>query len=859
MKTFSFLLVGCIVLTTFTGCSPISMTLSKPLSTSQLAVMPSSVSKTTPAAIEQEVERLLAALTLSEKISLLHANSKFTVAGVERLGIEEMHLSDGPHGVRHEISRHSWAPADWDTDYATYLPPLTAIAASWDPAMATLHGTVLGREARHRNKDIILGPGVNLARLPTYGRNFEYFGEDPFLAAQLVVPEILAIQQHDVAACVKHYALNTQELNRWGVDAQPDERTLREVYLPAFEAAVKEGGVYSVMGAYNKVYGTNANQSAHLVNGILKQDWGFDGVLLTDWHVDINTVDAAMNGLDLEMGTLVEDYDDYYFAAPLLAKVQEGEIPEAIIDEKVRRILRLQLRVGMMDPLRQEGLRNTEEHHRAARTLAEQGIVLLKNDQQLLPLQKDTLKNVLVMGPNANLPHGRGGGSSQVKSNYEITPLQGLQTLLGDDVNIVYLRAGTGDTLQPIPADYISTRHGGSGTPVWRVISFEDAERQQPLNVTEWPQSSKRWAHNTDTQYLTLEATLVPIESGEHIVKFHGSGHAQLHVDGESVASWHTDGQKVLSQTLNLTAGQAYTFQLQYDGNTYFTLGWDAPGIQVVSEAVYTEAAKKADLVLYFGGLSHSDDREGHDRESMRLPGNQDEVITALHRANATTTVFIIAGSAVEMPWANDISTLVWGWYGGMEAGHAYARMLTGAVNPAGKMPITLPKQYADTAPIKLDDYNDNTALYKEGVFIGYRWFEAQSIEVQFPFGHGLSYTQFDIDNLSVPKVVDANAEKTVISVTLKNTGKRTGAEVVQLYLGDAVASVARPIKELKGFKKVTLAPGESQTVMFELKPRDFAFWDIQTNGWLVEQGNFNIYVGVSSEDIRAQGVLHHQ
>jgi len=858
MKTLPATLICCLALINLTSCSPKTMNNMNTSLESTTVSAARSASRASPEAIENEVQRLLTQLTLNEKISLLHANSKFTVAGVERLGIAEMHLSDGPHGVRHEISRHSWESANWDTDYATYLPPLTAIAASWDPQMATLHGTVLGREARHRNKDIILGPGVNLARLPTYGRNFEYFGEDPFLAAQLVVPEIQAIQSNDVAACVKHYALNSQELNRWSVDARPDERTLREVYLPAFEAAVKEGGVYSVMGAYNKVHGINANQNHHLVNEILKQDWGFDGVMLTDWHVDINTYDAAMNGLDLEMGTMVERYEDYFFADPLLAQVRAGDIPESIVDDKVRRILRLQLRVGMMDSQRQAGIRNTEQHHQAARTLAEQGIVLLKNDGQLLPLQKDTLKSILVMGPNANLRHGSGGGSSQVKSNYEVTPLEGLRALLGGDVDIVYMRAASGDTLQAIPADYISTRHGGSGTPVWKAHTFEDAGRKKWSGVSEWPQSSMRWPPSTEEQFITLEATLVPLESGEHIVKFQGEGLAQLRVDGEAVASWQTVGDKVLSHSLTLRAGQAYTFQLNYDGSTFFTLGWDAPGLQVVSKEVYTQAAKRADAVLYFAGLSHSDDREGQDRESMRLPGSQDAVITALSKANANTTVFMIAGSAVEMPWAENVGAITWGWYGGMEAGNAYARMLMGEVNPGGKMPISLPQHYEHTAPIQLNDYNTDTTLYKEGVFIGYRWFEAQNIDVEFPFGHGLSYTQFSISDLSMPSIINTNTEKTAISVTLKNIGERSGAEVVQLYLGDIKASVSRPVKELKGFRKVQLAPGESQTVSFELRPRDFAFWDTKSGDWLVEPGEFKVFVGVSSADIRIEGVLNH-
>jgi beta-glucosidase len=672
---------------------------------------PKTIDRTQPEHVEREVERLLGLLTLEEKISLVHANSKFTVAGVPRLGIAEMVLSDGPHGVREEISRNSWDSANWDTDFATYLPTLTAVAASWDPEVAHLHGTVLGREARHRNKDIILGPGVNLARLPLYGRNFEYFGEDPYLAARLVVPEIRAIQLQDVAACVKHYALNSQELNRTGVNAQPDERTVRELYLPAFEAAVKEGGVYSVMGAYNQVHGTNANQSPLLVKQILKNEWDFDGVLLTDWNVDINTRDAALNGLDLEMGTEKADYNEYFFARPLHEAVQKGEIPPEVLNEKVRRILRLQLRVGMMDPQRLKGARNTAEHRAAAQKIAEQGVVLLKNEDNVLPLQKNTLHKILVMGPNADVAHGRGGGSSQVKSEYEVTPLQGLRAALGSAVEIQYIEESTFD---------------------------------------------------------------------------------------------------------------------------------------------YVPVAAAADAVIYFAGLNHEYDREDRDRPNMMLPGDQDQVIAQLIKANPKTVVIMVAGSAVEMPWAKNTKALLWGWYAGMEAGHAFARVLLGEVNPSGKMPITLPQKLADTAPIALADYNEKTSLYKEGVFIGYRWFEQQNIQPEFPFGHGLSYTRFELSDLRMPARVAANQKEIPLMIKVKNTGLVAGAEVVQIYVQDSQASVPRPLKELKGFQKVFLQPGESRTLTLLLRQRDLAFWDVNSSDWRVESGEFKVLVGASSADIRA-------
>ena len=815
-------------------------------------------SRSSEQVIRAEVARLLSELTLEEKISLLHANSKFSVAGVERLGIAEMRMSDGPHGVREEISRDSWASANWTTDFATYLPPLTATAASWDPEVARLHGGVLGAEARHREKDIILGPGVNLARLPTYGRNFEYLGEDPFLAAALVSPIVQAIQDNDVAACVKHYALNTQELERWTVDAKPDERTLREVYLPAFESAVKEGGALSIMGGYNRVDGINANQNKMLVNDILKGEWGFDGVLLTDWHVDINTFDAAMNGLDVEMGTRVPTYGEYYFADALLEEVKQGNIPESVVDEKVRRILGLQLRIGMMDPARKTGERNTEKHHQIARKIIEQGIVLLQNKNQVLPLEKPRLKRVLVLGPNANLAHGRGGGSSQVKSSYEVTPLQGLRNALGEDVEIEYMRAAGDTELKAIASDYISTRHGGSGTPAWQIHFFHDLEHSQYKSHNQWPSSHYR-VEGEEKQHINFAATIVPLETGEHLLQLKAAGKVDFLVDGQSVIRFESESDVQRAIPLQLEAGKAYKFLLRYDGSQQFTLGWEAPGLKVASKAEYLAAAKTADAVIYFAGLNHDYDREGQDRSDMTLPGNQDEVIANLLGVNAKTIVFIVAGSAVEMPWAEAAPAIVWGWYGGMEAGNAYARMLLGELNPSGKMPITLPVKYEHTAPIALNDYNEVESRYKEGVFIGYRWFEKQNIQPIFPFGHGLSYTSFEISGLHVRQNV--SPEKAVVSVTVmvKNTGDYRGAEVVQLYLGDAEASVERPAKELKGFKKIWLDPGEEKPVILNLSKRDLAFWDIKTKDWLVEPGVFNVFVGASVQDIRQQASFSYQ
>ncbi len=807
--------------------------------------------------IEAEVKRLTSLLTLEEKASLVHANGKFNIASIERLGIHEMWLSDGPHGVRYQMQRHGWERENLSDDRATYLPPLTAVAASWNPQMASLHGNVLGAEARHRNKDIILGPGVNIARLPLYGRNFEYMGEDPFLASRLAVEEIKAIQANDVAATIKHFALNTQELNRTGVNAKPDERTLREVYLPAFEAAVKEANVWAIMGSYNQFRGTNANQSKHLIKDILKGEWGYQGVLLTDWNVDINTHDAAVNGLDIEMGTDVAEYKDYFLADPLLAMIRAGEIPESILDDKVHRILRLQLNIGMMDKQRLSGERNTLKHQQAARTIAQEGVVLLKNNN-VLPLDPKTLKNILVIGPNANKIHALGGGSSEVPALYEITPLQGLQNALGDNTNITVMRARNNGKLMPIASDYVYTRHW-TGTPAWTLTRFSDKQKNLKIAESAIVDSAYHSRKGAKHEYISLTTQIKPLQNGLHTLKASAVGDFSLTVDNKSIINIKKSRGDIISYEIDLKAGTTYNFAIDYAGNNNFTLGWDAPGNLFSSEDEYIAAAKKADAIIYFGGLSHGDDREAIDRPHMSLPNDQDVIIEKLLAVNPNTIIFLIAGSAVEMPWAAKANSIVWGWYAGQEAGNAFADVLFGKINPSGKMPITLPKSLADTAPIKLNDYNETEATYPEGVFIGHRWFEQQKIEPLFPFGYGLSYTTFKYSNLKFSNQKFLKNSTFTVTATITNTGKVAGAEVAQLYLHDKKASVDRPAKELKGFYKVFLKPGQSKNISFTLNERDLSFWDINSNNWLAEAGEFTVLLGASSQSIHLEKSFLYQ
>ncbi|NQY49925.1 MAG: glycoside hydrolase family 3 C-terminal domain-containing protein, partial [Colwellia sp.] len=639
------------------------------------------------------------------------------------------------------------------------------------------------------------------------------------------------------------------------------------------EAAVKEGGVLGMMGSYNEYYGTNANQSKHLVMDILKGEWGYQGVLLTDWHVDINTYDAAVNGLDLEMGTDVADYQDYFLAKPFLDMIQAGKIPESVADEKARRILRVQHTIGMYDENRLSGARNTKAHQAAARKIATEGVVLLKNDiigtKTVLPLDSKQLKNVLVLGPNADKKHGTGGGSSEVKSLYEVTPLQGLRAKFGEKVNITAMRARSSE-LAAIASDYVESRHW-TGTPAWNIAYFTEKSR---INLTEqyWIVDSKFKAiapanaeGSVNNQHITMAAKIKPLMSGLHQLNVEILGDFQLKINDDIVIAHQvsvdtTNELSVLAYDIELIAGESYRFEIQYDGSEHFTLGWNAPGELFSSEAEYIAAAKQADAVIYFGGLSHGDDRESIDRPDMKLPNSQDEIISKLIAANEKTVVFLVAGSAVEMPWAEQANAIVWGWYGGMEAGHAFADILTGDANPSGKMPITLPAHLEDTAPIALNDYNAKESLYTEGVFIGYRWFEQQNIKPTFVFGHGLSYTNFALTDIALSASNITGGENITVTVWVENTGKVAGAEVVQLYLHDIESSVDRPIKELKGFAKVYLAPGESKKISITLTKRDLSFWDVNTNDWLAETGQFDVLLGTALNNIKLRATFtYHQ
>lgn len=724
------------------------------LATLFLACSISTVSAQTPVymddaqPIEARVKDALSRMTLEEKVALCHAQSKFSSAGVPRLGIPELWMSDGPHGVRAEINWNDWGYANWTNDSITAFPALTCLAATWNPDMSAKYGKAIGEEARYREKDVLLGPGVNIYRTPMNGRNFEYMGEDPYLASVMCVPYIQELQKNGVAACVKHYALNNQELWRGHIDVNLSDRALHEIYLPAFKAAVEEGGAWSIMGAYNKIRGQHACHNDFALNKILKGDWKFDGCVITDWGGAHDTYEAAVNGLDIEMGSYTNGltsesaftYNDYYLANPYLQMLKDGKVPMSTIDDKASRILRLIFRTAM-NRQKPYGSVATEEHYAAAREIGNEGIVLLKNapvvkkGAPLLPIDAAKYQNILVVGDNAVRLLNQGGGSSELKVKDMVSPLDGLRAAYGDKV--AYAKGYA------------------AGRPMYGRAD------EIPQNVVD-----------------SLRA-----------------------------------------------------------------------------EAV--EMAKKADLVILVGGLNknHFQDCEGGDRLEYGLPFGQDELIEALLGVNKNLVLVLLSGNAVEMPWVSRVPAIVQGWYLGSMGGKSLADILSGAVNPSGKLPFSFPARLKDCGAHAFDELSypgDSIKQeYKEDILVGYRWHDTKKIPALFPFGHGLSYTTFTYGKpVASAKTMAADGTLTV-TVAVKNTGSIAGKEIVQLYIGDDKCSVLRPVKELKHFAKVALAPGEEKNVTFTLTPDDLKFYDEASAAWKYESGKFKAYVCASSADVR--------
>lgn len=820
------------------------------------------------AQIEKQIQALLEEMTPAEKVNMCHAVTKFTSGGVPRLGIPPLSMSDGPHGVREEIAADSWDAVGGDQDYATYLPTGTALAATWNRECARLFGEVLGAEARDRGKDVILGPGVNMVRSPLCGRNFEYYGEDPYQAGELAAEAIQGIQSQGTAACVKHFALNSQELRRHEVNATCSERALRELYLPAFESAVVKGGAMTLMGAYNRFRGQKCCQNDYLLNQILKMEWGFDGVVISDWAGVTDTFEAARNGMDIEMGT-GEEYHNYYLADPFLRAVENGEIEMAVLDDKVRRILRLMFRLGVIGDgsRRPAGERNTPAHQAAARAIASEAITLLKNEKSLLPLDAGKIRRLLVVGDNADCRHHFGGHSSAVKALYEVTPLEGLKRLLeGAGVEIRSFRGypvGSGAGL-PIPSSLMGIVDAGAGTRGWSCEIYDNHRRigepvrSLPLESPEFDPAKDLPEELRGKDFgVMIKGVLTPKKSEAWTFVLDGCSQACLGCEGVNfVENCKSEENVCGTATLPLEAGRSYKLEIPVNihvGVPIYPVRLTAvPGgvgaADVKDEELFA-AAREADAVLFFGGLNHTFDAEGSDRKDMALHDGQNELVSALAKINPRIAVVLVGGSPMEMPWIDEVPAVVQMWYAGMEAGNAIADVLFGRVNPSGKLPFTFPKRLADSPAHALDDYQPLICHYAEDLLMGYRWFDTKEIEPLFPFGHGLSYTAFEYGE----PVVETDGDEVVLRMKLANVGSRSGRETVQLYIAPPKSAFLRPAQELKGFAKVALEPGESREVEFRLNARSFAIYHPDKREWFVEPGRYLLRLGASSRDIRRE------
>lgn len=708
------------------------------------------------APIEVRIQDALSRMTIHEKVNLLHGQSKFTSAGVPRLGIRQLNMDDGPHGVREELEWNAWNAAHWTNDSIVAFPSLTCLAATWNRDLATLYGHSVSEEFAYRGKDLMLGPGVNIQRTPLNGRAFEYMGEDPYLAGEMVVPFIQAVQKNGVGCCLKHFVLNDQETDRFSVNVNVSERAMREIYLYPFEQAVKRARVWSIMGSYNLWQNVHCCHNDALLNGILKKEWQWDGTLVSDWGGTHNTMQAALGGLDIEMGTDGDGvtpanefgYEDFYLADKFEKLVKEGKVPMAVLDEKASRVLRLIFRTGM-NPKKVIGNLCSEEHYDACRQIGEEGIVLLKNapvgkkkGSSLLPLDLTKYKTILVVGENATRSLTKGGGSSELKTLKDVSPLEGLQAK-ANGVNILYAQG-------------------------------YDSGRALYDNVDK-----------------------VELSKNE----------------------------------------------------------------QLKAEAI--EKARQADLIIFVGGLNknHKQDCENGDRESYDLSYGQNELIAQLAQIQKNIVVVTFGGNPYAMPWIQQVPALVHCWYLGSEAGNALAGVLTGEVNPSGKLPVTFAKNYEDYPYVKFgkEAYPgvNRQVYYKEDLFVGYRGFEKDKVQPLFPFGFGLSYTTFKYGKPTVSQ----EGKDWVLTVDITNNGKCEGKETVQLYVGNdkyatSKKEITRPSKELKDFVKLSLKPGETKQAVFRINANSLRIWDETAHGWKTESGNYKLYIGSSSADIKGVASL---
>lgn len=797
-------------------------------------------SKKLPPEGEKKIEALIKALTLDEKIAML-GGTGFATKPIERLGIPPINMTDGPVGVRWEAS--------------TAYPVSSAMAATWDVEMIHRIGVAIARDTKAHGRDMILGPCVNINREPQGGRNFESFSEDPYLAARMAVAYVNGVQGEHVITSTKHYACNNQEYERESIDVRVDERTLHEIYLPAFKAAVEEADTWTVMASYNKINGWWATENQYLQNDVLKGVFGFQGFIVSDWGATHSTVNAANHGLDLEMPK------GEFFNEKLTAAVKADSVKESVIDDKVRRLLRVMVKAGLFEkhaPVKADDAAQRQTALDAARA----AMVLLKNDGNVLPLDAATIRTLAVLGPNADKARSGGGGSSQVSPAVSVSPLEALTKKLGAS-RIRYAK-GTlmeGDVTVIASAD-LTPAHGKPGEHGLTGEYFNNKEfAGTPALTRTDAQVNFVWNDSPGTGIgkdnfsVRWTGTLKPPVSGRYTLQTASDDGVRLFINGEKlIDDWHDHGMLTNTHQIDLDSTKLYDVRIEFyenGGSAGIQFGWMLPGLNLLDHAV--AAAKDADAAVVFVGTSPAIETEGADRRSIALPDGQAELIEAVVKANKKTIVVLQNGAAITMEgWNASVPAILEAWFAGQECGTAITDILFGDVNPSGKLPASFPKAWNDCPAYGNYPGANGSVNYAEGLYVGYRYFDAKNIAPLYPFGFGLSYTTFTYGASSVTPSAGPASSTFTVKTEIANSGARAGSEVVQIYIRPVHPSVDRPVKELKRFVKVALKAGEKKTVSMTLDASAFAFYDIATHAWKTEPGTYDILIGSSSREIRA-------
>jgi beta-glucosidase len=794
--------------------------------------------------VKQRVENILAQMTLDEKLEMIGGYENFNIRPLERLGIPKIKMADGPVGVR-------------NYGKSTAYPASIGLAASFNTELAKNVGASIGREAKAKNVQIMLGPAMNIHRGPMCGRNFEYLGEDPFLAGEIASSFILGMQNEGVMATAKHYVANYQDYARHTVSSDMDERTLREIYLPAFKACVQKGHVAAVMTAYNLVNGIHCSEHEFLNNKILKGEWKFDGILMSDWTSTYNAINAANGGLDLEM-----PYGKFMNKNNLLPAINKGIVKPETIDDKIRRMLRKIIEFGYYDkpdPATNSNL-DLDKCSNVSLQAAREAVVLLKNNS-ILPLDTAKIKTIAVLGPNADPAVTGGGGSSYVQPIHAVSLKQGIEKYLGNKVNILY----SAGPFENVPREFYRKNNGYFTVIDGKMIPGLRAEIFSNMNLENEPVAVRmdsiidfdfegNIAENTPCQRISIRWTgkIKVNETGKYRFVLSGDDGYRLFVNDKLIIEeWRDQAEKTASVNLELTRGREYGVKLEYyqnGGSASFRFGFEKSNISSTSEPY--DYARKADAVIIAVGFSKNSESEGFDR-TFQLPAGQEEFLNRILDLNKNTVVVLFSGGNVDMEsWLQKTGALLHAFYPGQEGGQALAEIIFGAVNPSGKLPVSFEKKWEDnpTAKSYYDDDNDKHVFFSEGVFLGYRYYDSKNVDPRFPFGFGLSYTSFKYSNLKVTQNADTSI---IVTFDIKNSGELYGKESAQVYISDLKSSVIRPLKELKGFGKLGLEPGAQKALKISIPKDAFAFYSEEKNQWVIEPGEFEILVGSSSVDIR--------